>query len=337
MFIIDIPRTLNLYNSINFCKNLWSLPESEHYDFNFANLSFLEPFTMAYVANELKRYRNTKPDVRFSASNHKSHTYAAHMGFFKAFGLQYGHEPGEASGSSTYLPLTIINVAELKHEAASQYIHIGDLIEEKSSQIAQLLTRQESGDIVDTLTFSIREIMRNVVEHSNSEVIEYCAQYWPNKKLVEVAILDTGDGIQKSLSNNPHLHIESERDALHFALMPGISGKMYSGVRKTGDAWQNSGFGLYMTSRICRNGGSFFIASNDNALLLTKGDKKDKSCIYKGTALRLRINTSNITSYNSMLASYKEEGFNAAKKFSSSSTIEPSLASTMLARDFAKN
>ena len=335
MLQVKIPQNLSLRNALNFCNRLWNLEHSDEYEFDFANLSRVEPFTMAYVANELKRFRKTKPESKFTALNHKNKSYAAHMGFFRAFGLKFGNEPGEAAGSSTYLPLTILNVSDLQQEAADSYDHVGNIIEAKSEQIAKILTRQNSGDLVDTLTFSIREILRNVVEHSESEIIEYCAQYWPTKNLVELAVLDTGNGIMHGLSTNPFLNISNERDALHLAMLPGVSGKMYKGVKKRKhDEWQNSGFGLYMTSRICRNGGDFFIASNDKSIFLDRTSKNDLECKYKGTALRLRIDTSKIYSYSEMLAQYRNEGYEAAKKFSGKDAIEPSIASTMLARDF---
>jgi len=335
MIEVKIPQNLSLRNALNFCNRLWGLDHSDEYTFNFASLGRVEPFTMAYVANEIKRFRASKPESKFSALNHKDKSYPAHMGFFKAFGLQFGNEPGEAAGSSTYLPLTILNVAELQEEANDSYEQVGNVIEAKSEIIAKMLTRQESGDLVDTLTFSIREILRNVVEHSGSEIIEYCAQYWPTKNLVEFAVLDTGNGIMAGLSSNPYLKINDERDALHFAMLPGVSGKMYKGVKKRmNDEWQNSGFGLYMTSRICRNGGSFFIVSNDKSFLLDKSTKQDMECKYKGTALRLRIDTSRISKYSKMLAEYRNEGYETAKRFAGKDAIEPSVASTMLARDF---
>lgn len=335
MLQVKIPQNLSLRNALNFCNRLWDLEHSDEYEFDFANLGRVEPFTMAYVANELKRFRKTKPESKFTALNHQNKSYAAHMGFFRAFGLKFGNEPGEAAGSSTYLPLTILNVSDLQQEAADSYDHVGNIIEAKSEQIAKILTRQNSGDLVDTLTFSIREILRNVVEHSESEIIEYCAQYWPTKNLVELAVLDTGNGIMHGLSTNPFLNISNERDALHLAMLPGVSGKMFKGVKKRKhDEWQNSGFGLYMTSRICRNGGDFFIASNDKSIFLDRTSKNDLECKYKGTALRLRIDTSKIYSYSEMLAQYRNEGYEAAKKFSGKDAIEPSIASTMLARDF---
>lgn len=334
---IKVPCKLSLEHALNFCNNLWELDHSDEYNFDFKHLNFIEPFTMAYVANEIKRFRKTKPNSKFTVSNHEDKSYAAHMGFFKAFGLNYGKEPGEAAGNSRYLPLTKLSIDELQNEAYEAYDDIGNIIESKSRNIAELLTQETNGELVDVLTYSIREIFRNVVEHSGSEVIEYCGQYWPTKKLVELAVLDTGTGIMKGLSSNPYLDIKSENDALNLALLPGISGKMYKGVKKKkNDVWQNSGFGLYMTSRICRDGGDFFIVSNDSSLFLDSASKNKLKCNYKGVALRLRINISNVSTCSDMLNKYRTEGYDIAKK-NGQAIIEPSVASMMLAKDFSKD
>jgi hypothetical protein len=50
--------------------------------------------------------------------------------------------------------------------------------------------------------------------------------------------------------------------------------------------------------------------------------------------LRLRFNTQTLTNYDEMLARFRREGFAAAKQFSGDQAVEPSIASTMLARDF---
>ncbi|PIK80035.1 MULTISPECIES: hypothetical protein [unclassified Pseudomonas] len=332
---IALPQNLSLTEAINFCNRLWETPSDTRYEFDFHRMGMVEPFTMAYVANELKRFRRSREEAHFTALNFHNHTYPAHMGFFQAFGLKHGNAPGQASGSSTYIPLTLLNVAGIESEAAERAVNPGDVIEEKAAQIAQLLVRQAQGSLVDTLTFSIREIMRNVVEHSGSEFIEYCGQYWPSRNMVEVAILDVGNGVRYGLRENPYLNITCDRDALHLALLPGVSGKMYRGVRRRpNDAWQNSGFGLYMTSRICRAGGSFFIASNGAGIILDSAGKQDRLTSYQGTALRLRFNTQSLTNHDEMLARFRRQGYEAARQFAGDQAIEPSLASTMLARDF---
>ena len=331
---LKIQQNLSLKNAINFCNRLWKLEKDENYEFDFANLKLIEPFTMAYVANELKRFATLHPQA-CSAINLENHSYAANMGLYKAFGLEHGKEAGKGKGGSTYIPLTILNVLEIQKEAELKEVHVGEALESKSYKIAQTLVHEQEGDLVDTLTFLIREIMLNIVEHSQSETIEYCAQYWPVKHLIEVAILDTGMGIQKSLSTNPCLDIKSEKDAMQLALKPYVSGKRYKGIEERKDfEWQNSGLGLYLATRICKNGGDFLIVSNDSGINLHSEGKSDIQCNYKGTALRLRMDTSKVTQYSHMLMRYSKEGSFIAKEYFGEYEIKPSLASTKLTRDF---
>src|SRR5690606_8882918 len=125
-----------------------------------------------------------------------------------------------------------------------------------AEKIAQILIREDSGDLYDSLTFSLREMLRNVVEHSGSKRIAYSAQYYRKKGSVELAINDWGCGLKASLEANPSIKLDGDLTALDSALMPGVSGKGHQ-VKKlrVKTEWTNSGYGLYMTSRLCRSVG----------------------------------------------------------------------------------
>ena len=99
------------------------------------------------------------------------------MGLFKSFGLDHGNAPGEANGSTTHIPITEISREQIEKEASSLGKHPGAVIEGRSKSLAQILTRFKDGPLLDTLTFSIREIIRNVVEHSEADHAYLCAQY----------------------------------------------------------------------------------------------------------------------------------------------------------------
>lgn len=99
----------------------------------------------------------------------------------------------------------------------------------------------------------MRELIRNVLEHSQSENFWYTGQYQPTKGIVEVAILDEGIGMKKSSMKNRKLSIKDDEDAIRLAIQAGIS---KSGVGRVGrDEYDNSGFGLYMITNFCRKGG----------------------------------------------------------------------------------
>lgn len=292
---------------------------------------------MLLISSEIRRLTREKPHATVSCSNFKHMTYAAHMGFFQAFGLNHGKAPGEAKGSPKYIPIRIFDSDNLKREATTKGIEVGEEIEENSKQMADILCGTQDSAIHETLTYSMREIMRNVIEHSESPRFGICAQYWPSKNKVEVAILDRGIGLQKSLSPNPHIDASTDKYAINFALMPAISGKAFKGARilKKGH-WVNSGFGLYMTNRICRNGGNFFIASGKSGLLLTSGreGKKWHDCDLLGTAVRMIVKTDQLSNLKDSLARYRDEGYEFQKQYQETVNIDPSSASLMLSEDF---
>lgn len=332
---IKMPSKLNLNDSLKFCNKLKQLGHYDRVTLDFCDLSYVEPFTMAYVATELERFYITRPETECFAEKFEHHSYAAHMGFFKAFRLDFGNDPGKAKGSSSYIPLTILDTDELRERAAVSYEPIGEIIEAEASKLSQILIQEDDGDIVDALTYSFREIFRNVVEHSESKKLTYCAQYWKTRQTVELVVLDSGIGIKSSLASNPNFKNCTDRQAIQYSLMPAVSGKFFKGVKKqVGNVWQNSGFGLYMTNRLCRNGGSFFICSGNSGLLLNSSGKIDFDTSFEGTALRMVMNLRNVINLKEKLELFRKDGFELSSRYSNGVPIEASVASMMLSRDF---
>ncbi len=330
---IYVPKSLDLTSALAFSNHIHDLPNFDEYVFDFKGLEWVEPFSLLYLSSEIQLFREKNSTKIFKAINHQTQTYAGHMGFFKSFGCDFGSAPGQ-TGNSNYIPISIYNCEKLRKDAAKNYEQVGQFIENRASEATKLLTRTNNGEIYDALTFSIREIIRNVIEHSASQRFGFCAQYWPTKNKVELSVLDRGVGIKTGLSNNPHLNIQNDQEALSLSLMPGVSGKAYKGSRQPDDGyWTNTGFGLYMTSRLCREGGSFFIASGKTSLLLSENNKENFNAPFNGTALRLILKTNRISSLSEMLSKYRKD----ASKFNSSlgkNNISASAASMMLSKDF---
>lgn len=335
--IVKIPSTLTLPTALALSVDLAKIEGARTITAEFGGEGSVEPFAMLMISSELQRAATRNNVDAFRCKNHERMTYAAHMGFFNAFGYQGGpKKPGDPNGSSRHLPVNILRCEELRDEAVSEGTEVGDVIESKARHLAKMLCDADSGDLFDTLSYSIREIIRNVVEHSESEQVGICAQYWPTKSRVEVAIIDRGIGLRKTLQRNPHLDVNNDRSAVNYALMPAVSGRAFKGSRQQRGPWANSGFGLYMTSRICRNGGNFFVASGNSGMMLTKASegKSYFPCAYEGTAVRLVIKTDQLGSLSDSLKKYREDGFEFQKKYREIVNINPSAASLMLSRDF---
>jgi len=329
---------LDLFGALNISARLNALPESTAYQIDFSGMSWVEPFGMLFFASQLRRFRAAHVAARFKAIGYEHHGYPAHMGFFQAFGLDYGKDPGEAKGSLQYIPITAIVIRELESEERKLgYVghDIRDVLEHRCERLVQVLTRGGSGDLRNTLIYSLREIFRNVVEHSRADTIWFSAQHWPETGLVELSILDEGIGIRASLSRNPYLKINDDSDALRFAVLPGISGIAYKGgPKQRNDPWANSGYGLFMTSQLCAAGGTFVICSGDECMIMEHNKQEFAKCNFRGTALRLTISTDAIKSLSATLEMLRKRGNAIVRELKMNANITASMSARMLSKDF---
>lgn len=322
-YVIEV-NDLNWEESLNF-----AIPQ---YDFermrdstlfiDFNNKSHVEPFSMLLTAHVIRNIKKecTKNNINFRVKNHECFSYAGNMGFFQSFGEDFGKKPNEAKGSSTYLPVTKINVQELQSLSNSRRELIQDTILRKSQHLASIIG-QGNYELEVTLSYAIREIMRNVVEHSGSSNIYLAAQRWPKIGEVEISIFDEGIGIPSSIKHNPNLHINNSAEAIMYALKPGISGKAYyiDGVlqNQNNSEWDNSGFGLYVVSELCKMGGEFTIISDDVAITYNSSLKRyiDHPTNINGTGIRLKLNLNSIPKLGSeVINSIITKGENLAQE-----------------------
>lgn len=299
---IEIPSRLTFQNSIEFIRELRSLESHNKIEFDFSKLTTIDPFSLLFVSSEIQRCRSRLHESKFIATHYGKCNYPAHMGFFKAFGMDYGNNPGEAKGSSTYIPIHIYNTQEIKDEARAAMINPAELLESKAKEISNILTRSEKGELNEVLTYCIREIFRNVIEHSQANQFGFCAQYRPSQNIVSFSIIDRGIGIMSSLKNNPTLNLSDDKDAVKASLQPAVSGKVYKGQKsKPKGEWANSGYGLFMTSNICKRGGGFFIASGDVGYYVSENKEHILETPFSGTALNLAFDTNRIKDLQTML------------------------------------
>jgi len=305
--IVTVPSSLTIPPTIEFANALLSLPTADEYVFDFSQVKFLPPFPLLYLSSEIQRCRAKHPELPFKAINIDHCTYEANMGFFRAFGMDYGKKPGEAKGSPNYLPIEIYNVAKIRQEAWKQLMPPPEFLEKKAAEITKVLTQTNRGVLYDVVVYCMREILRNVFEHSQATSFGLCAQYWPSRKRVSLAILDRGIGIKKSLSANPYLNLTTDESALEYSIQPGISGTAFEGADIDGnDTWANSGYGLYMTSNLCKESGNFFIASGGKGLYISKTIRQLIDIPFEGTALNLTLDLNNRANLSQMLEGYRK-------------------------------
>lgn len=333
-----VPKDHVLEKILGFGNQLAAYPDSDReFIFDFQGKGLDTPFGMLYLAFAIKKFMEAHPNSIYTPINYEERGYASYMGYFQVCGFEIGKLPGQAHGSDTYLPITIVPVSSLRDQARNEIKEVGDVIEEYSKKLSTILLQQADDSLLEMLTYAFRELIRNIVEHSKSDTLAFCAQFRTKAKQAEIAILDTGIGIRSALSNNPYLKINEDHEALNLALMPGISGKTFKGIKKDPyDFWQNSGYGLFAVSRLCGHGGKFTICSGDTALALKPDKKEYHQTTFQGTALRIILSTAEIKNTKSTLAKIMKEGSKQARELGIEGA-QASAASKMLSSEFNKN
>lgn len=308
--MVKIPN-LTFDNALRFVTELNNLELKEGEEFDFENVYKCDPFPMLLVSTGIRQLRERSDVKKCKAINCKN-TYAKHMRFYKAIGIDYGRDLSENYGNGDYLPITKLEIDDLRSEGIENSERIQEVIEKKAKLMANVLSKGNTS-FKNWLKYILTEIMRNIPEHSKASAIWYCAQYWPSYDLVELAILDEGIGIKNSLTDSPVYSekIKDDESAILLALQPGISKAFAQGSSMiSNDLWANSGFGLYMVSRLCSNlGGSFIISSGNSAIMVNDDEKITRyDTAFKGTAIQIRIQPSKINNYEEIAKEILQKG-----------------------------
>ena len=334
---LNIPPKLDLPSVFHFATELDYYSFHSKLTLNFDNTTFFPPFGMLFLAAKLRSLKIKNKDLVFECTGHKNHTYPAHMGFFQLLGFNHGREIGVDGGNDNHIPITELEKDSLYLLPMDQYEELPDLIQRHADKLALMISRdpKENKDLFDVLSFSIREVMRNVFEHSSAQKLYYCAQYWPKSNKVEFAIADFGIGIRKGLGENPNFRFKTDKEAIEYSLLPGVSGKTH--LPRRSEVWFNSGYGLYMTNRLARNGGNFVVASGSTGIYLSKKTKSNFTTSFPGTILRFNMDISEIGNVQDRLTEFRRDGSEIAKSISGSGNRPPSAMSLLLRRDFGPN
>jgi hypothetical protein len=329
-----LPDKLNLENVLAFARELDGIPSESNVSLAMGEERWFPPFSMLFLSAKIRAWKASNPSSRLILMDYKNHAYLGHMGFFRMCGAEFGKELGEADGSRNYVPITRVRREELYEGGADKFTELGDLIQRHADRIAAMISRDESGktDMFNALSYSVREVFRNVFEHSDANEAFYCAQYWSASNKVEVSIADLGIGIRKGLGTNPNFRFGTDKEAIEASLLPGVSGKTH--LPRRSETWFNSGYGLYMTNRLARHGGNFVIASGRKAIHLTRATKTNLDTSFPGTALRLNLDVEKIGNVRERLASFRKDAAKIAAEIKGAGNRPPSAMSLLLRRDF---
>lgn len=331
---IRLPEKLYLEDLFVFSRVLEDYRGYDEIYFDCGMERYFPPFSLLFLSAKIREFKNSNLGTKISFLNEAPHSYAARMHFFSMCGYKgvIQDEPDESG--KRFISITSVRLEQLINTPEDKYKEIPDLIQIHADKIANMIIQDEdaASDIFDVLSYSIREIFRNVFEHSEAGELFYCAQYWPTKNKVEVSICDLGIGIRKGLGLNPNFRFQTDKEAIEHSLLPGVSGRTH--LPRVSETWFNSGYGLYMTHRLARHGGNFVLASGKSAVGLSTASKRNYAASFNGTAIRLNFDVDKIGDVQDRLSEFREDGARLAAQIKGSGGRPPSAMSLLLRRDF---
>ncbi|WP_167683728.1 ATP-binding protein [Parasedimentitalea denitrificans] len=337
-------KNVRIPNQIKSLKMIDEVLKSINLGFNRVELdfrwcSFAEPFPLLYLASRIRQFRLDNPDVELGIILPKNTEkpflgYARHIGFFDFIGIEEGRKVGEVTGSSNFFPITVWDINKVREEAGDR--PVAEKVDEFAAEMAKVLMQTDKGDIFDLVQFSIREIVRNSMEHSQGTECVFLGQYWPQSGEAEIVAMDNGVGISETLWDNEYVDFENNLAGLKIAIFPGISGVSRDERFSQDDYWGNSGFGLYILSEIFGKFGEFHILSNGDHLKLSNRKQFHHAFELRGTAVSVRFPTNSLKAAKSEFSNIIERGEKLRSVLLQDFPVQASTASKMLRSQFRK-
>ena len=190
--VVKVPNLL-LHDALKFCLEFDNYNWDDENEFDFSAVRNCDPFPMLVVAQKIREQRILHKSAKCSGKN-TNNDYANHMRFYRFVGMDKGQPMDLNYGNQNYQPISDLCLADLIKESRDKSVPVGEIITNTSRKLAGVIS-QGDNKMKETMTFCLREIIRNIPEHSWSSNGWYCAQYWPSYDLVELAIIDDGRGI----------------------------------------------------------------------------------------------------------------------------------------------
>ena len=206
---------------------------------HFQPRSFIEAGALAQLTSWLLQKSQNGYSIKLAGDNDVVR-YLGRMGVQAALGLPEP-EINKLPESGRFIPLMLVNDGTDVFNAVSS---IADIVLQQFDGV---------GAFLDAFEWSVNEIVDNVFIHAQSSTPGVvCAQLYPTKKRLDIAVCDSGVGIKETLSQSQDLKSHSE--ALEKALQRGVTRDVAVG--------QGNGMAGSMTI-LKKNGGKLLVWSGD--------------------------------------------------------------------------
>lgn len=257
---------------------------------DFTENGFIEPWSLsqftAYALNIANKY-NIPVTAKLEARN-PANVYIDSMGL--NYVLKHGKSTPDWDESKQNTGLHIIKT----HQDVTRFV-----------SSVQCLGPGPNDQTIDALRYVMAELGRNVVQHSDSGIGGAAiAQYFPDRKAIQISISDCGQGIFSALKTT-YPELRNAMEGVKLAVLPHVSGAFAKGMYSASD---NAGLGLFFSKEICwRAGGTFWLVSDKALIGITDDDSRGGKRIYrninnwKGTSVTMDLPSTGIADFGDLL------------------------------------
>lgn len=197
--------------------------------------------TMITALGMTVKPENIKVDNVVARSGH----YLERMGLFKLLRVPSPFSIAEHEQAGRFIPLTVIKSQTEQSKFITEMIPLLHLAPEQA----------------DAIRYTVGELVRNVLEHSESKNgAIVAAQYYQKSNTIRLGICDTGVGIRQTI--NQSWPAKTDLDALKLALTPGITGT----TMREGGTETNAGAGLFFIKSMAMVGRDYFLIYSGSGL-----------------------------------------------------------------------
>src|SRR5699024_7893332 len=260
--------------------------------FNFNKLKWIDPAGAVVFLETIKNLEEERIELKYIDLDYTSSVvqYGLNIGVFQRLGIS---EVGSNEEGPTYLAPKKVYKNEVydyikNHDYTME--NYFDILSEKITNKVIGQSNMTNDKLTSLFSYVVRELIRNIFDHSESEYFYYGSQYLPNKKIVELVISDRGVGLKNTIpfdTEEKWLDLDTTENAIKKAFTPGITAASNHSYAPQ-DYW-NSGFGLAMVkSLVSAADGTLCLATADKAITYNQTEEW-YDCYIKGTVLRLRV------------------------------------------------
>lgn len=220
-----------------------------------------EPMALSMIAAWGAWCRHNGYPIRVENSG-KHAAYAARMRLFQHLGIDYDPGITEREEAGRFLPLTQVRTRT----------DVTGVI----ANVSAMLHLEQDPESLAAVQYSVSELLRNVLEHSNSQEGAFVSAHRFTQKVphrVTLAVADCGQGIASHLRHKYPEVTSDDTSAIGLAMQPGITGAL-PGLYGTSE---NAGAGLFITRCIAKGTGGYFLLASGNAgYRLRRSERQDQ-------------------------------------------------------------